>query len=278
MSDDSQQRRRCRPAPRPFPRLLPQGRGASADRSAFLQAAQVVGQSSRRRVALRRVLGQALADDRLQVAGHENVIPPQGGWDNIGRGDGHQHVQIVLALERQPGRQQFVQDDSEAEQIAAAVKDVGTASLLWTHVTRRAQDVPVLGQPLADNHVGGQSEAEVHDLCAARGADDHDVGELEVAVGVDVAMDLCQPLGDLAGDAYRLLPWQQASRQGTILLQRPPFHPLHHQVGTGEAGRLLHDLVDLHDMVETIHSGGGPRLVDEPPDRRDEGRVPDAGP
>ena len=106
-----------------------------------------------------------------------------------------QQVHRRTAGERQPARQQFVENDADAVEIAAAVHLVA-ARLLRTHVARRADGelrvrLRDLGELVRRQHLG---QAEVHDLEQLIGRvriDDHQVGRLQIA------MDDAQGVGGL---------------------------------------------------------------------------------
>src|SRR5258708_1204451 len=63
-------------APRPLLPPLPQRRPLGLDRPVLQEAPQVVGQLLGRGVALGRLLGESLVDDRLQFCRHRRVPSP----------------------------------------------------------------------------------------------------------------------------------------------------------------------------------------------------------
>ena len=158
-----------------------------------------------------RGFGQALLHHLLDAGRHLDL----GGHERERRrllgGVGQQHVHRRAAGERQPARQQLVEDDADAVQVAAMVHLLA-AGLLRAHVARRADGE--LGAACRDlgelrRGVDQLGQAEIHDLEHLVGRvriDDHQVGRLQIAMddalGVGRLQDLAQ-LAEQPADAGR---------------------------------------------------------------------------
>ncbi len=126
---------------------------------------------------------------------------------------GQQHVHRRLAGERQPAGQQFVEDDADAVEVAAAVH-VLAAGLLGAHVAGRADgELGVGGRQVVERGRGQQlGQAEVHHLEQLIGrvrVHDHQVGRLQVAVDDALVVGGLQDFAELIkqpADAGRRQP------------------------------------------------------------------------
>ncbi len=161
----------------------------------------------------------------------------------------------ALAVERDPSGEQLEEDDADGVEVGLTGHRLALR-LLGREVLRGAHDRPGLG------HVrgAGQRDAEVGDLRAVLGVDDH-------VVRLEVAMDdaaLVRELGrakDLDAEVDRA-GGQQRPVLRDDLLQRAALEMLHRDV----VGAVpLTAVVHRHD-VRVLQAGGTRRLAPEPLD------------
>ena len=245
-----------RPPPRPLQGALPGGRRPGADRLAGQEPPQVVGQLLGRGVAPRRLLGEALQADRLQVARDPRLEPrrrhhllvddlPEGLHDRRG-------------LEGGPAGEHLVEDRSQRVDVGRRADLAGQPlRLLGGHVAGRPHHLAADGLAVLDLQPLGQ--AEVGDLRRAVGVE-QDVGRLQVAVDDPDAVDRADGAGErghqLGGLAGR------HRRAGQPLGERAPLEHLEREVR--HAADLAH-LVDLDD-VGMLHPGDDLGLDAESPE------------
>ena len=159
-------------------------------------------------------------------------------------------------------RQQFVQQDPEAEDIGPMI-DLRAARLLGRHVGRRAERHPRLGHvpgachgPVAAECVHKFRQTEVDDLRVSLFGQHH-VGRLQVAVHDADLVRARETFGDLDGDVKGSGRRQRTARDDVA--ERLAPHQLH---GDERHPFDFADVVDDSDM-RMLERGGGACLLHE---------------
>lgn len=192
-------------------------------------------------IALRGALGQRLQTDALQLAGDRLVELPQR--TRLARRDLLQQFADAVAAKRPPAREEFVADDAEAEDVAAAVNPVALAARLFgTHVHRRASQASVFAEVLLT-----QNQSEVGHIGLADDVEQN-VGGFDVAMHQPLAMGVMQRLGDLRHQVSGLCKGE--ARAVHLLGQVAAVDELGHDVTQAVVGAA--DVVNGHDagMIE----------------------------
>ena len=211
-----------------------------------------LGQFFRAGKALGRVLGET-AMDRIAQFRRES-------WD--GRGDERRRLRDVLReqganggrLERQPAGEGVVGDDAQRVDVAAVIGDLA-ARLLGAHVVRGAEDLAGAGD---GGILRDASDAEVHHERAARGALDHDVVGLHVAVDDALRMRVGESPADVAQDLSELRRRHRPASSDAVA----------ERLAVDERHDEEHDVVDVvhgkdRNDVRVRQFGGGARFVQE---------------
>jgi hypothetical protein len=159
---------------------------------------QVIGQVAPRRVAVARPLGQGFQADAVELPGHRVVHLP--GRLRLDAGNLFEQLGLCLPLERPAAGEQFIEDDAEAEDVAAAIDAVSFAArLLGTHVGGGAGEA----RPLADILLP-QGQAKVsHERFAA--LVEQDVARLDVAVHQPLSVSMVKRLGHRRRECHGLV-------------------------------------------------------------------------
>jgi hypothetical protein len=204
--------------------------------------------------APRRVLLHRLQHDRLELRGNRLVECP---WRHRFLGDLLERDRDRrVGLERDAAGQQLVEQDPDRVEVARR-RDRMPLRLLGRQVLRGADDRPGL------RHVGraGTGDAEVGDLHAALGVDDHVVG-LDVAVDdaalvreAGGAQDLDADVDDLRGRERALVAHQ--------LLERAPLEELHRDVVGPIPRPAVEDLDDVRVLETRRRRGLAAEALDE---------------
>jgi hypothetical protein len=216
---------------------------------------------------------RALVGVALQGRQHDPLEPPREARHERARrrdgllGDGPQHLDLILAPEQPLVGGQLVEQDAEAEHVAALVERPALA-LLRAHVGVLAGQHPgqALGLPVAARRLGDPEVEHLH-LAAEAHQDvlraDVAVDDLERhAVQVAHAVGVMQAQAGVHDHAQRRCPAQLAARLVDAL----------DQLRDGRPGDILHDhgqrLVDQPDVehvdeVGMVEARPEPRLVVE---------------
>jgi hypothetical protein len=212
------------------------------------ERAQIGRELARARVALRRVLRETAAEDRLEPRRQLGMEAPRRR--RFVAQDGRQRLGGARAPERRLAGQHLVERAAEGEEIGAGVERL-PPHLLGRHVGRRPQEPAFLRgedlEPASLRRSGlllldelGQPEVEDLDVPVRA---DHDVRGLEIAVDHVRPVRGGQPIRHLGRDLERRAQRQRPARDP--LLERLPFHQLHRD----EDGSLV-----LPDLVHRGHA------------------------
>ena len=188
-----QRRRQGRVAPAPSPRPLGRPDPPRQDRTPLEVAPQVLGHVLGRLVAMHRLLGDRLQDDRLQVPRDRRVDLARRHGRLVGH-HLHQPSPVRLVEDRAEG-QELVERRAQRIDVAPGVGP--PLEPLRGHVAQRAHQAAGLGER-AGALAGGQ--AEVGDPDGAVGVEQQ-VRWLDVAVEDALGVGVGQGLGDVAADA-----------------------------------------------------------------------------
>ena len=140
-------------------------------------------------IAVRRLFGDGLQDDDLQVIGDlGSELSRRCGGTVSDLVD--QAAAAAVSVGR-PQRQHLVEGEAQAVDVAAGV--VGAPELLRRHVLQRADDIAAVGQVRLLHRLG---QAEVRDPHHAVGVQDQ-VGGLDVPVQGALAVGIVQGVGHL---------------------------------------------------------------------------------
>ena len=220
--------------------------------------AQVGGQIARRGVTPPRLLCQRLQADRLQIARNAIVELAQAlrlVVENLVQ----QHPEV--AAEGELAGEQFVEDDTEAVHVAAAV-DLArlTGRLLRAHVRRCAYDRPILSDPNVSGVALG--EAEVHQARPAN-AVQHHIGRLDVTVDDAALMGVIERFGKSGRDLAALAEGQPTGRHAVA--ERDAFYQFAgherlavHPPGIEESNDMwMLQTGDIHGLTQEAVDFGG---------------------
>ena len=185
---------------------------AGADGPVFDEPLQVVGQLSRRLVAMGRLARHRLQHDRLQVAGDVRIRRARSRKLLLA----HLTQQSVPArlVERRTKRQQLVQRQSEAVDVAPGVH--GPVQLLGRHVAERADHVARVREILL---IGQLGEAEIGNPNEPLLVE-QEVAGLDVAVKRALAVGVVQSTGRLGANAGNAPPVGRPQRLGALRARR----------------------------------------------------------
>ncbi len=208
---------------------------------------EILGEIVGRRVAFPCTFRQSLEANPLQLLGN-GVVPLTRGARFL-KNDLLQHFVLGLTSKRRATDEQFVEDESQAENVAAPVDPVTFApGLLGAHVGGGSREP----RPFADVFFS-QCQSEVHHMRLAVIVDE-DIGRLYVSVDQSSLVGIVQRLGHGRHKFRRLLPRKPR------LLKRPC------QIGSLDIPRddeerkvrRASDVVDRDDMrvFEAGHSAG----------------------
>ena len=232
------------------PAVRPDARHRGRRRLAGQTGGEVITEFRRAHVAILRVLRHG---------------PPADGVDRLElRIDRRQRLRLVradplgkrreiLRLERPPAGDQFVENDSEREDVGAnAQRNAARIDLLGGHVMRRAVELAASGQP-ATCRTQTNRQAEVDEDGRQVGAE-LDVRRLEIAmdpaavvIGAEDARDLPHDLDPVARRPI------EASKFG----ERSPLDVLHRKKGSAVVGgSVLVDSAESRSVLEERPDSG----------------------
>ena len=201
----------------PAPGALGHADPPGANGTVFDESLQVGRHLAGGGIAVVRIAGDGLEDDRLQVAGNLGAELPRFG--RVGPGDLPDQGSGVRFVVGGAAGQHLVQRQPQPVDVAA---DVGVAlELLGGHVSQRAADVAGAG------HVGGGrglGEAEVGDLHSPVSFDEQ-VGRLDVAMHGALAVGVVKRAGRLPSHVGSGRP-EPSTPSGRPPAEEPPAQGL----------------------------------------------------
>ncbi|MCG3180811.1 MAG: hypothetical protein BIFFINMI_03174 [Phycisphaerae bacterium] len=203
------QRRLHRVPPRPAPQPPDRTDRPGLDRTVVQEPLKVVAQRVSRRVAVGRVASDGLEDDGLQIARDVGVDASRPRRRLLG--DLLDQAAAVALVERRAERQQLVERQPEAVDVAAAVGASGEP--LRRRVAQRAGDLPA-GRRVGRLDRLGQSEVGHPDHAAGV---QQQVGRLDVAVQRALRVGVGQGVGDLSADAGDDPPVARSAGRGGVV-------------------------------------------------------------
>ena len=191
--------------------------------------------------SLRRILGQDLGEEHVELVWQDRIQLGRRGDRGIDGGIGHLHA--VRADEREAAREHLEREHAHGIDVRAAI-DVVAHHLLRRHVSGRADRQPNCGE--VGRLAGSPSKAEVREHRASVGVDQH-VGRLEVAMDDAGVVGVLQSVSDLA----QVTPCGKGVERAAVqdVAQRAATNQRHGEVGH-PLGKL--EVVDRQDvrMVE----------------------------
>ena len=150
-------RRGHRTVPGPLPQPFVQPHRPGLDRLALAEAVQILGQGLGGRISLGRFLGQALEDDRLQIA--RQIAPQITGANRVLVQHQQNGIERSRPAKRGPAGEKFIENGPQGVNVrGGADGQTGGARLLGGHVAGSADDVAAVRPLAALVQAFGQSE------------------------------------------------------------------------------------------------------------------------
>jgi len=243
----------------PAPEAVDPSHRPGQDRFASLEMAQVLGQVRRIRIALARLLRQALEANGFQVPGNRRLALPRRHrrvFTNLAERFGQR-----AAPKRRAAGEQGIQRSAEAVDVAGHRDECGVLRLFGGHVGGGPNEIAGPGNTRGDVWILlcwqqlGQTKIGQHG--AITGGIHEDVARLHIAMKNAVAVGLVQAVGDLLDVGCRPARFQRALFDQ--IRETAAFHVAHRII------RLIvrfTDVVDLDDVV-MLEPGGCLRFRDK---------------
>ena len=219
-------------------------------------------------IASARLLGEALANDALQV--RWNLVAHLGERLRLAVGDLVERIEHVLAGERAAPGDHLVEHAAEREHVGAVI-DLFAFDLLGRHVTGRTHHLAGyrahhrrrarVGAPANSGKLGQLGDAEVEHLAVTVGGNE-DVGRLQIAMHDTHAVRRPQRLDNLDREIERHLGGHRSFSVESIAERLPLevlLHDVVHVTRLAVDDRLAH--VEHRGNVRVIESRRRPRLL-----------------